>query len=171
MSFKETSPYRPPSGFELASLEDEAPEASQLFEKSNLEGKQIWYMTAPASVPISSIQKTSLAEITNGNAILSHNGNDYSFIQDSSEDITYTKVMVPKSSDDGYRVGNYTVAIVDKGVTKGFKVQNLLIVSYIYNRWYTFPPFTMPMRNRLQALLLQGPLSQPKNLFVNNLQD
>ena len=114
VSFKEASPYKPPSGFELASLKDEAPEASQLFKKSNLEGKQIWYMTAPASVPISSIQKTSLVKITNGNAVLSHNGNDYRIIQDSSEDITYTKVMVPKSSDDGYRAGSYTMAIVDR---------------------------------------------------------
>ena len=72
-------------------------------------------MTAPASVPLSSLRQTSLAKITTGNTVLSHNGDDYGFIQDYSEDIAYTKIMVPKSSDDGYRAGNYAMTTVDKG--------------------------------------------------------
>jgi hypothetical protein len=79
--------------------------ASQLFKRSNLEGKQIWYLTAPASVPVSSIQEISLQDAKNGKAILSHNGEDYGFVQDSAEDSMHTKIMVPNSSDDGYRTG------------------------------------------------------------------
>jgi hypothetical protein len=105
VSFKEI-PYKPPTGFEVASIDD-TPKTSKLFSKSGLEGKQIWYITAPASVPISSIQKVSLAGIKQGEAILSHNGSNYGFQQDASVNSTYTKIVMPNSSDDGYRTGKY----------------------------------------------------------------
>lgn len=116
LSFKETAPYQPPSGFELASL-DEPSSASQLLTRWNLEGKEIWYITTPASVPISSIREASLANLKQGSAILSHHDNNYGFIQGSSEDVTYTKVMVPNSAEDGYRASNYTLFSVDHGTT------------------------------------------------------
>jgi DNA-directed RNA polymerase I subunit RPA34.5 len=94
-------PYKPPTGFEKASL-DGTLKASQMFKRSNIEGKQIWYFTAPASVSISSIQAMFLEDATAGKAILNHNGSEYGFMRDSAEDKTYTKIMVPQSSD-GYR--------------------------------------------------------------------
>lgn len=106
VSFRDAVPYKPPPGFEIASL-DEPSNASQLFEKSDLEGKQIWYITAPASVPLSSVRETSLANMQQGNVVLLHNENEYGFTQDSSEDITYTKVMVPNSAKDGYVASKY----------------------------------------------------------------
>jgi|SRR5271170_1475531 hypothetical protein len=114
---KEAPPYIPPASFELVSF-DEPPSASHLFKNSNLEGKQIWYITAPASVPISSIQQTSLSSINQSNAILSHKGNNYGFIQDSSEDMRYTKVMVPNSSDEGYHAGKCSLVYGDHLATK-----------------------------------------------------
>jgi hypothetical protein len=45
----------------------------------------------------------SLLDVKNGSSILQHKGEDYGFVQDSAEDKTYTKIMVPSSSDDGYR--------------------------------------------------------------------
>ena len=77
--------------------------ASQMFEKSNLKGKQIWYFTAPASVPISSIESMSLLDVKAGEPVLKHKNDDYGFMQDSAEDKTYTKIMVPSSSDNGYK--------------------------------------------------------------------
>lgn len=104
MSFKAVTPYKPPTGFEPTSLNG-APKASQLFKKSNLEGKQIWYFTAPASVPISAVEEMSLQAAKESRTVISHNGSDYGFVQDAAEDKVYTKIMVPSSSDDGYRAG------------------------------------------------------------------
>lgn len=75
-----------------------------MFKRSNLEGKQIWYFTAPAAVSISSIKQMPLEDATAGKAILNHNGSEYGFMRDSAEDKTYTLIMVLQSSD-GYRTG------------------------------------------------------------------
>jgi hypothetical protein len=81
--------------------------SSQIFKKSNLDGKQIWYFTAPASVPISTVEHMSWLDVKNGNAVLNYEGGDYGFLHDSGEDKTHTKIMVPSSSDGGYRTGKY----------------------------------------------------------------
>ena len=73
-----------------------------MFKKSSLEGKQIWYFTAPAAVPLSSVKTMSLLDAKNGKPILKHEGDDYGFMRDSAEDTTYTKIMVP-GSDAGYK--------------------------------------------------------------------
>lgn len=80
-----------------------------MFAKSNLKGKQIWYFTAPASVPISEIKTMSLQDAKDGNPILKHNEGNYAFLQDSTEDKTYTKIMVPNSAEHGYTTCMYLV--------------------------------------------------------------
>lgn len=76
-----------------------------MLKNSNLAGKQIWYFTAPASVPISSLKEMSFSDATKGKPVLSYKDSDYGFV-DSAEDKTYTKIMVPSSSDDSYKYGN-----------------------------------------------------------------
>ncbi len=83
---------------------DATPKVAQKFKKSSLEGKQVWYFTAPASLPISSIKQVSLRDTRISKAIVTHNGNEYGFIRDSADENTCTKIMVPKGSD-GYRIG------------------------------------------------------------------
>lgn len=78
---------------------------SRTFAKTNLEGKLIWYFTAPASVQISSIQQISLGAVEDGKIILSNKSSDYGFIQESAEDRTYSKIMVPRGSEGGYYAG------------------------------------------------------------------
>jgi hypothetical protein len=102
VSFEKPAAYEPPAGFENASV-DGAPKSSQLLKESNLQGKQIWYITAPASVPLSSVKEFSLLDIKERRKILSHDGDNYSFVQDASEAKTSTKILVPNASDDGYR--------------------------------------------------------------------
>ena len=77
--------------------------ASQLFKKSSLEGKQVWYFTAPSSLSLSSIEQISLKDVQAGKAVIKHKDSVYGFIEDSAEDKTYTQIMVPDGSDDGYR--------------------------------------------------------------------
>ena len=103
VTIQKPSPYNQPAGFEKEKV-DATPKFSQTFKKSSLEGKEVWYFTAPASLPISSIEQVSLRDSRSSKAIVTHNGNEYEFIQDSADDKTYTKIMVPHGSD-GYRIG------------------------------------------------------------------
>lgn len=98
--------YRPPSGFEPASI-NEAQRISQLLKGSNIEGKEIWYITAPASVPLSSIEGLSLLAVKERKKILSYKGDDYAFASGASEVKASTKVMVPNTSDGSYRTGKH----------------------------------------------------------------
>ncbi|TVY87651.1 hypothetical protein LAWI1_G004938 [Lachnellula willkommii] len=103
-------PYKAPAGFESSSI-DGTSQAATTFKKSSLEGKQIWYFTAPASVPISSVKKMSLSAVEDGKKVCSHNNCDYGFVKDIAEDKTYTKIMVPNSSDDGYQTGALPILV------------------------------------------------------------
>lgn len=58
-------------------------------------------------MPISSLKKMSLSAVKDGEKVCSYNNNDYVFVQDTAEDKTYTKIMVPTSSDDGYKIGKF----------------------------------------------------------------
>ncbi|RDW67981.1 hypothetical protein BP6252_09377 [Coleophoma cylindrospora] len=108
VSFKEAPPFVPPKGFESKKLDGESFKSSKLFTKSNLEGKQIWYITAPASVPISAIEEVSLKAMKKGKPAVTHNGEDYGFVEDT-EDKTYTKILVPNGSEDGYKATSNAV--------------------------------------------------------------
>lgn len=90
---------------------DETPQISQLFSSSNLEGKEIWYITAPASVPLSSIDDLSSQAIEKRENILSHNGDGYSFVPDANEGEAITKVMVPSSSKSGYHTSMHSIPV------------------------------------------------------------
>ncbi|CAG8961298.1 hypothetical protein HYFRA_00013759 [Hymenoscyphus fraxineus] len=100
---KKVIPYQPPTGFESRSIED-ASQVAKPFKSSKLGGKQIWYFTAPASVPIASIQEMSLLGAKNGDVIYSQDGNDYGFSKTEAEENTYTSILVPSSSENGYKV-------------------------------------------------------------------
>ncbi|KAL3426281.1 hypothetical protein PVAG01_03072 [Phlyctema vagabunda] len=101
VSFKEASPFVPPKGFETKAINEESASASELFSKSNLEGKEIWYITTPASTPLSAVKEISLKAVKKGKAVLSQDGNDYGFVQDDTEDNGFTKIMLPTGK--GYR--------------------------------------------------------------------
>lgn len=103
--FQAPTPFKPPYGFELASKSSDDTTISNLFSKSNLAGKEIWYITAPVSVPASAITKVS---IENSKADISHNGNDYTFVQDVAGDDKSTKLLVPDSSSQDYSLGMST---------------------------------------------------------------
>ncbi|PQE13381.1 hypothetical protein CJF31_00008396 [Rutstroemia sp. NJR-2017a BVV2] len=95
--------FNPPAGFTAASFDDSR-KSSQLFGDSNLEGKQIWYITAPASVSIDTIKDMSLRGARSGKVVLSQKGNEYGFVEDTAENKTYTKLMLPNKAKNGYRI-------------------------------------------------------------------
>ncbi|PQE14433.1 hypothetical protein CJF30_00007028 [Rutstroemia sp. NJR-2017a BBW] len=95
--------FNPPAGFTAASFDDSR-KLSQLFGDSNLESKQIWYITAPASVSIDTIKDMSLRGVRSGKVVLSQKGNEYGFVEDTAENKTYTKLMLPNKAKNGYRI-------------------------------------------------------------------
>lgn len=96
--------YKPPHGFEITSIGEKST-ASQILKKSSLKGKQIWYFTAPSSIPVSKIEQMSMVDTDAGKVILNHEGGDYGFVQDTTGDINYTQIMVPNSSESAYITG------------------------------------------------------------------
>lgn len=104
MSKPKPASFKPPTGFTAASIDDSR-KSSHLFDDSKLEGKQIWYITAPATVSIDTIKDMSLRGAKSGNVVLSHNGVEYGFVEDTAENKTYTKLMLPNKAKDGYRIG------------------------------------------------------------------
>ena len=102
-------PYEVPDGFECSVLNSQCSTTlEQLFTPSNLTGKQIWNITAPAGVPLSNIKEVAQAHVKKGDKILSFNGNDYSFVSGNLSDTIDMKLLVPTKNGTAYRTGMYT---------------------------------------------------------------
>ena len=97
--------YAPPRGLRSLTTNPSSSRASKLFDPTNLAGKQIWHIIAPASVPVSNLKEVSTQKVTNGEAVLSYNGSDYGFVtlDKVSADTKQTKLLVP--SKRGYQLG------------------------------------------------------------------
>ncbi|TVY30911.1 hypothetical protein LHYA1_G000779 [Lachnellula hyalina] len=149
-------PYKAPAGFESSSINGTSQTATT-FKKSSLEGKQIWYFTAPASVPISSIKKMSLSAVEDGEKVCSHNNHDYGFVKDTAEDKTYTKIMVPNSSDDGYQTGALLIlahaadfVIVRKPIDQILHLQQIIKIPGMDDSTATSAKATVPAKKRVR---------------------
>ncbi|KAF7876374.1 hypothetical protein EAF04_001467 [Stromatinia cepivora] len=137
------APFKPPPGFEKTSSKNSSI-ASQLFNKSNLEGKEIWYITAPASVPIASVKEMSLQDAKLGKAVFSHDGNDYGFVHDPLDDKTCTKILLPSNSKDGY-------SIERKPVDQIYHMQQVVNISKENSSQATVPA-KRPVRQQPKGL-------------------
>jgi hypothetical protein len=94
--------YTPPKGFNLVPWNDKTTSKSaRMFE--NLEGKQIWHITAPAGVSLSELKEIAMDQVMNGEAILQHKGTSYGFSRVEQSYDGACEVMVPKQ--DGYKAG------------------------------------------------------------------
>ncbi|KAL9003111.1 MAG: hypothetical protein Q9188_003993 [Gyalolechia gomerana] len=102
-------PFKPPAGFEIASIRSSA-KVRDLFSKENLRGKQVWHITAPASVPITSIKEVPIQKVAAGDSVLSYSDADYGLIQESGEDTEGKTLLVPFPEDNGYRLAGATIA-------------------------------------------------------------
>ncbi|KAM3070044.1 hypothetical protein ACMFMG_003924 [Clarireedia jacksonii] len=103
MSTPKPAEFKPPTGFTAASFDDSR-KPSQLFDDSKLEAKQIWYITAPATVSIDTIKDMSLRGAKSGKVVLSQNGDEYGFVEDTAENKAYMKLLLPNKAKDGYRI-------------------------------------------------------------------
>ncbi|KAJ5294104.1 hypothetical protein PENANT_c009G08931 [Penicillium antarcticum] len=76
VSISGPQPYKPPAGFKSAKTQ--APPSSKTSSLlSNLSGKQIIHLTAPASLPLSKVKEVTMSKVMQGEPILSHDGVSY----------------------------------------------------------------------------------------------
>ncbi|KAL3477801.1 DNA-directed RNA polymerase I subunit RPA34.5-domain-containing protein [Aspergillus californicus] len=79
-SFRPPQPYKPPHGFKSAKPKSTSSSTSSL---SNLNGKQVFHITAPAFLPLSKVKEVSLAQAMKGQPILEHKGVQFGIPVDS----------------------------------------------------------------------------------------
>lgn len=93
-------PFAPPPGYKALSTKSAlAKTVNSLFDPSTISSKQIWHITAPSSVPLSSIKSVSLSAIQSHQTILSHDGTDYNLAEEPTNN---ARVLLPSSKSDAY---------------------------------------------------------------------
>ncbi|KAK5661724.1 hypothetical protein OQA88_9824 [Cercophora sp. LCS_1] len=84
-----------------AGEKEDAAEVARIFKNAKAEGKQVWYFTAPASVPIEVIQERAIVldQLNSGHAIASHNGANYNTSSDDTVGTSITLVIPSKAGN------------------------------------------------------------------------
>ena len=118
---QENISFEPPSGFEPASIVvHPSSQAMDMFSPTKLAGKEIWHITAPSSVPISSIKEVSQQSILSRSSILSYKGSNYGLIPDSSTD---EALLLPSAEDNDYKSHN-------AATIQSFHLQQIVSLPY-----------------------------------------
>ena len=113
--------FEPPSGFEPASIVvHPSSQAMDMFSPTKLAGKEIWHLTAPSSVIISSIKEVSQQSILSRSSILSYEGSNYGLIPDSSTD---QALLLPSAEDNDYKSHN-------AATIQSFHLQQIVSLPY-----------------------------------------
>lgn len=97
--------YKPPAGFEPTSISfHPASKLSEILAPSNLQGKQIWHITVPESVPISLVKEVSTQDIGNGAPIVEHHGAKYGLVPESGvEQSSSRALLLPSTQTNSYQ--------------------------------------------------------------------
>ncbi|KAL9601012.1 MAG: hypothetical protein Q9219_002834 [cf. Caloplaca sp. 3 TL-2023] len=102
-------PYHPPPGFE-ASVIKSSSRVHDLFIKENLRGKQVWHVTAPKSLPVTSVKEVPLSEVASGNPIISYKDANYGIAAEVDADHGRKMVLMPSPKDNCYRSAEAEIA-------------------------------------------------------------
>lgn len=96
-----------------AASDNPGKEVADFLSKSNLEGKQVWYFTAPASLPISVIKdmEIDLAKAQSGGAILNHSGDAYGLDLEPYVTSSQIQLLIPSKGGETYSSGELTHTI------------------------------------------------------------
>ncbi|GBF63432.1 hypothetical protein TMEN_6057 [Trichophyton mentagrophytes] len=98
-----TKAYKPPPGFQFMQKSSTQPsDISQLL--SDLDGKQIWHITAPIGIPVSSIESLAMDAIASGEPVLTHKGTAYRLQENQLGGSEKQKsLLVPDKNGNVYR--------------------------------------------------------------------
>lgn len=98
--------------FHLRKLEgtSDASEIANFFSKAQLEGRQVWYITAPASLPVTVVQDLTIPmdEAKKGMPILAYNGEDYRMAFDNPATSSALRLLIPNKKGDEYSLRKHT---------------------------------------------------------------
>lgn len=101
-------PHFATQGFELrrADESNDASDVARVFRQAKLEGKQLWYFTAPSSVPITVVEKLAIPveQAEQGKAILNHEDEDYGMSFDDALTSKTIKLLIPNKAGDKYSI-------------------------------------------------------------------
>lgn len=82
----------------------DATDVASFFEKAKMDGKQVWYITAPASLPVTVVQDLTIPmdQAQKGLPVLSHNGDDYRMAFDNPAASSSFRLLIPNKNGDEY---------------------------------------------------------------------
>lgn len=105
VELRAAKPYVPPKGYNLISEKDRtSSKAAKIFD--NLQGKQVWHITAPAGISLKELETISMDKAMKGESILSYKGTDYGFSTTEKGEDGPREVLV--SQKNGYSAGMFT---------------------------------------------------------------
>ena len=91
--------YRAPPDFEPAAISlGDAPSAEKVFSTARLDGKELWHIVLPSSVPVSALKEIPAQGILNGLKFLSHDDSDYSLVRHG--EAVARALLIPSHTDD-----------------------------------------------------------------------
>lgn len=102
VELRAAKPYAPPKGYILVSEKDRTTsKAAKIFD--NLQGKQVWHITAPAGVSLKELESISMEKAMKGDSVLSQKGAHYGFSATEKSEDGPREVLVPQKN--GYSAG------------------------------------------------------------------
>ena len=103
--------YEPPPGFEPAIVSiHPSTKIMEILTPSNLKGRQIWHITAPASVPLASVKEVAIQDIRDGASIISHKGAEYGFAPEIIVgQVTNNTLILPSTHSNAYELSKTTI--------------------------------------------------------------
>ncbi|KAK5108640.1 hypothetical protein LTR62_008131 [Meristemomyces frigidus] len=108
--------FEPPPGYVTADVADAT--SSGIFDAASLAGKQIWQITAPANLPLSSLHTISIDALHKGKSLLHQEGVDYTIAEDT-DDTSTTTVLIRKEG---------TYGRVQQKPTRQMRIQERVII-------------------------------------------
>lgn len=96
-----------PPDFELRKSDQQSngQDVARVCSEAHLEGKQLWYFTLPANVPVSVVENLEfpMDASQQGGSILSHNGEDYGISFDSTPPVKSIQILIPSTDGSTYQ--------------------------------------------------------------------
>lgn len=87
-------------------------DVARVCNQANMQGKEVWYFTVPANVPISVVQNMEIpmSQSRRGDSIFSHDGEDYGISLDSMTPKSSIQILIPSPNGTRYQSGKDSVA-------------------------------------------------------------
>ncbi|KAF1966762.1 hypothetical protein BU23DRAFT_517391 [Bimuria novae-zelandiae CBS 107.79] len=123
VSFQQARPYVPPEDFKTVPTE-RAANSSNTNMLKNLNGKQIWHITAPEDVSLKDLRQLAMDKARKGEAVLEHKGTSYGFAQ-AEDGADGVEVLIPVAN--GYKA-------VPTRISQSFHVQKIVNLPKLTSR-------------------------------------